>query len=206
MEYNKRIEKDPKEIILREKKENRIYVAEDSFLVALLNLLYFDVYDFKNFPYPMLRALCTNPTNESHILSCLLIILKHPNLKIEKIEHGESPTVFPKTVLQQRNKEIISDYEREGYKQVCEKALYILFQLSKSNASGMLQSSHNKVGFLPSWYYVEEIPFYTHLIHLIKTPAFRNNELLGALTDVLYNIVNHHSMKYIHAMSQGEST
>ena len=69
----------------------------------------------------------------------------------------------------------------------------------------MLLSKHNKVDFLPEKYYVEELPYYKHLIQLIKTPHFKNNKLLGELTDILFNIVNHHSMRYIHALEQKQT-
>lgn len=150
MEYHRKIEKDPKEMILKEKKESKIYVCENDFLVTILNIIYFDLYDFGTaFPYIMLKNLCTNPINENKLLSCMLVMLKHPHLKALKIEHKESFVQFPKCILIQRNNELITDYEREGYHQVCEKVLYILSYLSKSNPSGMLSSKHNKVDFLP---------------------------------------------------------
>lgn len=51
-------------MIIKEKKQNKIYVMENDFLQTVLNIIYFDPYDFGAcFPYVMIKNLCTNPIN-----------------------------------------------------------------------------------------------------------------------------------------------
>lgn len=72
--------KDPREILLKEKRESRLYVCEDDFIIAILSMLYQDESAHQNFPFDLLRALCANPINETKFLSVFLILLKHPRL------------------------------------------------------------------------------------------------------------------------------
>jgi hypothetical protein len=80
-DYLKKISRDPREILLKEKRESKLYVCEDEFIVAILKMLYQDETAQTNFPYDLLKALCANPINETKFLSVLMILLKHPNLE-----------------------------------------------------------------------------------------------------------------------------
>lgn len=55
-----------------------------------------------------------------------------------------------------------------GYSLISLKVLHILSHLSKSNSSAMVESHHNKVAFLPEWYWLPEKPYYVQLIELLE--------------------------------------
>lgn len=76
------------------------------------------------------------------------------------------------------------------------KILHLLSHLSETNASAMVESHHNKVAFLPEWYWLEEKPYFVHLIELLESKLFHETALKTFLTTTIYNIINHHCMKH----------
>lgn len=62
-DYIKKIAKDPREILLKDKKDQKLYPCENEFVVAVLSLLYQDEMAHNDFPFALLKSLCANPTN-----------------------------------------------------------------------------------------------------------------------------------------------
>lgn len=127
-----------------------------------------------------------------------MIILKHPDLAREKAWHGESANTFPMTILRQKNGELGTDYLNMGYAFISLKILHILSSLSRTNSSAMLEATHNRVPFLPEWYWLQEKPYYIQLIELLDVSYYKESSLRSYLTETIFNIIRHYCLKYIH--------
>jgi hypothetical protein len=102
------------------------------------------------------------------------------------------------TILRQKNGELGTDYHSMGYVFISLKIVHILSNLSKSNSSAMLDSNHNKVEFLPEWYWLPEKPYYIQLIELLDNPIYKESSLRSYLTETIFNIIRHYCLKFIH--------